>query len=88
MQTARNLAKYEGRKNDPGLRERLEKWECQDKEQANRIGWRQILRWLQAQFALMEVGMVDIKEIFLPYCWNKKQTFYELFEKEGLKLLE
>lgn len=60
-----------------------------DLVQAKKIGWRQILRWLQAQFALMELGMVNITEVFLPYCWDGKQTLYELFaEKEGIKLLE
>ncbi len=88
-QAKRGLEKYEKRKKDPAVKERLEGWERQDKEQAKRIGWRQILRWLQAQFALMEVGMVDIKEIFLPYClWEGKKTLYEVFEKDGPKLLE
>ena len=47
-----------------------------DHEQSVRVAWRQILRWIQAQFALLDVGMVDIKEIFLPYflMGNKRFT--------------
>lgn len=61
-----------------------------DTAQAKRIGWRLILRWLQAQLALIqEAKMVNIKEVFLPYHWNGKQTYYELFlEAEGIKMLE
>lgn len=63
-----------------------------DFAQAKRIGWRLILRWLQAQLALIqEAKMVDIKEVFLPYGydWNEKKTVYEQFaEKEGFLLLE
>lgn len=89
LQARRGLEKYKERMDDPAVKERLGSWERQDKEQAKRIGWRQILRWLQAQFALMEVGMVDIKEVFLPYClWEGKKTLYEIFESDEIKLLE
>ena len=58
-----------------------------DWEQSIRIAWRQILRWIQAQFALLEIGMVDIKEVFLPYCFDGKQTLYESLEKDNFKQL-
>lgn len=35
--------------------------------QAERTGWRQVLRWVQAQMAMIEVGMVRVDEVFLPY---------------------
>ncbi len=34
---------------------------------ARRIAWRQILRWVEAQLALIETGMVKTEEVFLPY---------------------
>lgn len=58
-----------------------------DHEQSTRIAWRQILRWIQSQFALLEIGMVDIKEVFLPYCFDGKQTFYESIAKDDFKQL-
>lgn len=36
-------------------------------EQAKRIAWRQILRWVEAQMALVNTDMVQIHEVFLPY---------------------
>lgn len=60
-----------------------------DLEQAKRVGWRQLLRWVQAQLALIEVGMADIKEVFLPYCCAGEKTMYQLFaEDHGIKLIE
>jgi hypothetical protein len=34
---------------------------------ARRVAWRQVLAWVKAQFALIECGMVDRVEVFLPY---------------------
>jgi len=50
-------------------------------DQARRVAWRQLLRWVQAQIALIEVGMVDIKEVFMPYIIGKSgKTMYEIAE--------
>lgn len=47
-------------------------------DQAQRVAWRQIFRWVQAQFALIQIGMVDIKEVFLPYILvDRDTTYYE-----------
>ena len=34
--------------------------------QAKRIAWRQVLRWVEAQMALIETDMVKIQEVFMP----------------------
>jgi|SRR5262245_11756924 len=41
--------------------------EARDRQQADRIAWRQLLRWVQAQIAMIEIGMVEPGEVFLPY---------------------
>ena len=67
-----------------------QKYVQQDKEQAVRVAWRQILRWVQAQIALLDTGMVDISEIFLPYVHTGiGRTIYTDFMKqvEGGKYL-
>lgn len=38
-----------------------------DLDQAKRTAWRQIYRWIQAQLALIETGMVEPVEVFMPY---------------------
>lgn len=57
-------------------------------EQAKRVAWRQVLRWLQAQFALVDTGMADFAEVMLPYVQvSINQTFYEQIAHEGFVLL-
>lgn len=46
-----------------------------DQAQAKRTAWRIIYRWVQAQVAMVETGMVDTQEVFLPYLM--------LMDKEG-----
>ncbi len=45
-----------------------------DEEQARRVAARIVLRWVQAQMALVEVGMARPEEIFLPYMMIDRET--------------
>lgn len=47
------------------------------REQAERVAWRQLLRWIQAQLALIETGMVQSAEVFMPYVAVGDRTLYE-----------
>ncbi len=38
-----------------------------DQQQAVRVAWRQILRWVEAQLALVDTGIVSAAEVFMPY---------------------
>ena len=57
--------------------------------QAERVAWRQLLRWVQAQLAMIDTGMVQAHEVFLPYILHagSGQTLFEYFQKDGLKQL-
>ena len=50
-------------KNDPKVPRRL----CEDNEQAIKVAWRIVMRWIIAQLAIIETKMVTTEEIFLPY---------------------
>lgn len=55
--------------------------------QAERVAWRQLLRWVQAQLAMIEVGMVQRGEVFMPYIQQADgSTFFEYFESKQLQL--
>jgi hypothetical protein len=58
--------------------------------QAKRVAWRQILRWVEAQMALVETDMVKIQEVFMPYVQVTiaGQTLYEKIEQKGFTMLE
>jgi len=69
--------------------EYLEKKKEEYTPQAKRIAWRQILRWVEAQLALVETGMVKMVEVFVPYMlMDKGKTLYEKLEETQFKMLE
>lgn len=77
-----NLTEYQKK----GLRERAFK----DLEvQARRVAWRQVLRWVEAQFAMVETEMVKLEEVFMPYIVMDKKgtTLFEVIDKRGAGFL-
>ena len=38
-----------------------------DSQKAERVAWRQVLRWVEAQLAMVDTRMVAMDEVFLPY---------------------
>lgn len=56
-------------------------------DQAYRVAWRNILDWVQAQMALLEIDMAKIEEVFLPYMLDRQGvTFFERMEQRGFLL--
>ena len=75
--------KYLNKKRSVSLRDRRA---TIDLEQAKRVAWRQVYRWVQAQLALVDTGMVKTQEVFYPYIRMKSgQTLYKQMEAEGLQ---
>ena len=59
-----------------------------DREQAERVAWRIVKDWIEAQMAILESEMVQIDEIFLPYMVNNVgRTLFEAY-RENAGLLE
>ncbi len=57
-------------------------------DQAERCGWRNVMYWVKAQLALVEIGMVTVTEVFLPYMlMDGTQTLYQRMLTQGLKAL-
>lgn len=57
-----------------------------DREQAERVAWRIVKDWVEAQ-AILESEMVQMDEIFLPYMVNNSgQTLFQAYQKNQLML--
>ncbi len=70
-----------------GRRQRITK-NSKLQDQARRIAWRQVYRWVQAQLAFIETGMVTVDEVFLPYLQVAVgQTLYDRIAQSGFKAL-
>ena len=58
------------------------------REQAAKVAWRIIKDWVEAQLALVEAEIADIREVFLPYAQGLDGvTVYEALEKKKFKEL-
>lgn len=59
----------------------------QTPEQAERVGWRILKDWVEAQLALIKVGMATLDQVMLPYMrGDSGQTVYEIFRDRQLAL--
>lgn len=52
------------------------------REQAERVAWRILKDWVEAQMALLDIEMVKFEEIFLPYIEVQGQTVFEKLEEK------
>lgn len=60
---------------------------CTD-EQAQRVAWRIVKDWVEAQMAIVQAQLADVAEVFLPYAiTNTGQTMYQRVQGDQLKLL-
>ena len=60
-----------------------------EREQAERVAWRILKDWVEAQMAILESEMVEMDEIFLPYMIaSEGKTTYELYSEKQLLIGE
>lgn len=58
-----------------------------DREQAERVAWRIVKDWVEAQMAILESEMVQMDEIFLPYMVNGQgQTLFQAYRSNQIML--
>lgn len=52
-------------------------------EQAERVAWRIVKDWIEAQIALIDAKQATIAEVFLPYATAPNgETMFQMFEKQ------
>lgn len=57
-------------------------------EQALRVSWRIIKRWVEAQMAIVDAELAQVAEVFLPYAITKNgNTLYDDIESTGMLML-
>lgn len=59
-----------------------------NEEQAQRVAWRIVKDWVEAQMAIVQAQLADITEVFLPYAITKNgNTVYKEIQNNGMLLL-
>lgn len=57
-------------------------------EQAQRVAWRIVKDWVEAQMAIVEAQLADMAEVFLPYAVTKTgDTLYKYLQNDNTLLL-
>ncbi len=57
-------------------------------EQAQRVAWRILKDWIEAQMALIESGQAALAQVFMPYAQQRDgRTMYELWFENNQKAL-
>ena len=61
---------------------------ARDKQQCERIAWRIVKDWVEAQMALVEAGQAEVSEVFMPYALHPQtgQTFFQAMKSHQLQL--
>lgn len=58
-------------------------------EQAQKVAWRIVKDWVNAQMAIVEAQIVDMAEVFLPYAITKSgNTLYKEVQNNGMLMLK
>ena len=59
------------------------------KEQAERVAWRILKDWTEAQMALIDINMVKFEEVFMPYIVDSNgRTLFEKLEERQFLLTQ
>lgn len=59
-----------------------------DLARAERVAWRILLRWVEAQMAMIESNQAELGQVFLPYAVNNNgETMWKAFQTSNTKQL-
>lgn len=56
-------------------------------EQGERTAWKIVQDWIEVQLAMIQLKQADFVQVFLPYVWDGKRTFYGRLKDSGFKAL-
>jgi len=57
------------------------------REQAGKTAWKLMQDWVEVQLSLIHMQQADFVQVFLPYVWDGKSTFYEQLKAKNFLAL-
>lgn len=55
------------------------------RDQAERTAWKLMQDWIEVQMSMVMMKQADVLEVFLPFVWDGKRTFYHMLKEDGFK---
>jgi len=56
-------------------------------DQAERTAWKLVHDWVDVQISLIVMNQAEFLEVFMPYVWDGKQTYFETMRQNQFKAL-
>lgn len=56
-------------------------------DQASRTAWKLVQDWIDVQVSMISMKQAEFLEVFMPYVWDGKQTYFESVRSGGFKAL-
>lgn len=56
-------------------------------QQADKTAWKLIQDWVEVQMSMIQMKQADFVQVFLPYVWDGKQTYYQALKAGGFKAM-
>ena len=56
-------------------------------DQAQRTAWKLIQDWVEVQVSMIVMKQAEFREVFMPYLWDGKITYFEHVKAGGFKAL-
>jgi hypothetical protein len=57
------------------------------REQAERTAWKLVQDWIEVQMSMVQLKQADVREVFLAYVWNGRETFFSRLQANGFRAL-
>jgi hypothetical protein len=57
------------------------------KDQASRTAWKLVQDWIDVQVSMIVMEQAEALEVFLPYVWDGRQTYFEAMKGHDFKAL-
>ena len=56
-------------------------------DQGARTAWKLVQDWIEVQISMIQLQQADAVQVFLPYIWDGRRTFYQGLKDSGFKAL-